>query len=293
MRKLHLFAAAAAITSTLAPPASATHWWGGYRWAVNNGILDVKVNATLSGDWATYVDTAVTSDWDTSDYLTLGNVRTASVDPKKCSPIAGEILVCSAAYGLRGWLGIATIWTDRKGRIAKATTKLNDSYFNLATYNTPAWKRLVSCQELGHDFGLAHQDETFGNVNLGSCMDYTNAPAGGVVGGFNYGPSNEYPNQHDYEELDIIYRDKNDGYTTAHASSTPSPTDFGIRDFTRPQPKAAAGDLGSGDSPAEWGAATHHDEKGRPDTFMRPLPGGGQMLTHVFWALDTRPQDIR
>jgi hypothetical protein len=107
------------------------------------------------------------------------------------------------------------------------------------------------------------------------------------------GPSNEYANQHDYDQLGIIYSGRADGYTTAHSSTSPSSTNFGIRDFTLPIPQEAADDRGAGDSPAQWGAATHRDERGRPDIFMRPLPGGGQVLTHVFWAPDTRAQDIR
>jgi len=295
MRKLHLLAAAAAVTGLFAVPASANHWWGSYRWAVVNGVLDVKVNAALtgSGGWATYVNGAVTADWEPSPNLTLGTVRTSTASAKKCSPITGEILVCNELYGLRGWLGIASIWTDTRGRIAKATTKLNDSYFSMTKYNTPAWKRLVACQEIGHNFGLAHQDEAFANVNVGSCMDYTNAPAGGVVNGFNYGPSNEHTNQHDHDQLATMYGGRADGYTTAHSSTSPSSTNFGVRDFTRPTPQKPADDRGAGDSPAEWGTPTHHDEKGRPDVFARPLPDGGQVVTHVFWAPDTRPQDIR
>ncbi len=37
------------------------------------------------------------------------------------------------------------------------------------------------CQEIGHDFGLDHQDENFNNPNLGTCMDYTNDPLGATV----------------------------------------------------------------------------------------------------------------
>jgi len=32
------------------------------------------------------------------------------------------------------------------------------------------------CQELGHDFWLDRQDETFDTPNLGTCMDYTSDP---------------------------------------------------------------------------------------------------------------------
>ena len=53
------------------------------------------------------------------------------------------------------------------------------------------------CQEVGHTFGLAHQDENFSNANLGTCMDYTSNPVGP--------PSNEHPNTHDYDQLVTIY----------------------------------------------------------------------------------------
>ncbi len=187
MRFFCILAATAAVAATMSVPASANHWWGGYRWAVTNGVLDVRVNAALTatGGWQSYVDEAVTKDWEASTVLTLGAVRAVSASPSKCNPISGEVLICNYAYGQRGWLGIASIWTDANGRIAKGTTKLNDSYFTMARYNTPAWKRLVACQEVGHDFGLGHQDEAFSNANLGTCMDYTNAPAGGILSGVN------------------------------------------------------------------------------------------------------------
>lgn len=73
-------------------------------------------------------------------------------------------------------------------------TKLNDYYFNQPTYNSPAWRQLVTCQEIGHTFGLDHQDESFSNPNLGTCMDYTNDPS-----------TNQHPNAHDYDQLATIY----------------------------------------------------------------------------------------
>ena len=108
--------------------------------------------------------------------------------------------------------------------------KAERQLFPSGSYNTPAWRALVACQEIGHDFGLDHQDETFNNVNLGTCMDYTNAPDGGVVGGFNYGPGNRHPNAHDYDELKTIYN-HNDGF-----SSTTASTNFGIREVGKATP---------------------------------------------------------
>ena len=74
--------------------------------------------------------------------------------------------------------GYRTDLDHGRTHITQAITKLNDTYFNTAAYNTPAWRRLVTCQEIAHNFGLDHQDEAFDNPNLGLCMDYTSDPGG-------------------------------------------------------------------------------------------------------------------
>ena len=274
--RVALVAGAAAVAFT---PAIATHSWGGYHWATTGSGLSLKVNTAVTSQWTSSVGTAI-SDWDSSRTLALTAQSAAGINTKKCIPIAGQALVCNDAYGRRGWLGIASIWLSN-GHIVQATTKLNDSYHDFAPYNSPEWRALVACQEIGHDFGLDHQDETFGNVNLGTCMDYTNAPAGGVYNGFDYGPGNEHPNKHDYDELKIIYS-HDDGYTSATAS-----TNFGIRQVGASPPAAAAG---IGDSPAEWGRAIHKDGQGRPDVFVKDLGPGKKALTHVFWAIGEGPR---
>ena len=104
-----------------------------------------------------------------------------------CKATAGRVEVCNSTYGNNGWLGIASISITGGTHITQGTVKLNDTYFNTAQYNTPAWRNLVTCQEVGHTFGLDHQDENFNNPNLGTCMDYTNDPS-----------TNQHPNQHDY-----------------------------------------------------------------------------------------------
>jgi hypothetical protein len=103
--------------------------------------------------------------------------------------------VCNAKYGNNGWLGIASIWISGS-HITQGTVKMNDTYFNTATYNKPSWKQMVLCQEIGHTFGLDHQDENFNNQNLGTCMDYSNDPARDDGQG-----NNLHPNAHDYNQL--------------------------------------------------------------------------------------------
>ena len=253
-------------------PASATNSWNNYHWAGNGTELTLKVNTTVTAQWVTSVPKAIL-DWDASNELTLiEQSAPAGTSRKRCNPIAGQILVCNDAYGRRGWLGIATIWLSN-GHIVQGTTKLNDSYHNYSPYNSEFWRSLVACQEIGHDFGLAHQDETFDNPNLGTCQDYTNNPEGP--------PANTSPNQHDYDQLSIIY-DHDDGFTTATSS-----TNFGIRQVGKAAPESSS-DAGAGDTMAEWGRAIHEDGKGRPDVFVRQLPDGRKMITHVHWALEAK-----
>jgi hypothetical protein len=273
MKRIYWRAALLSCAALVANPAFANHSWGGYHWAGDGSELPIKVNTSITPQWNTSVAGSI-ADWNTSTELALTRVN-SSASTKKCSPIAGQILVCNAPYGNRGWLGIASIWLT-SGHISQATTKLNDSYFNTAQYNTPAWRALVACQEIGHDFGLDHQDEGFGAPNLGTCMDYTNDPDGGGA----YGPSNEHPNKHDYDELNAIYN-HDDGFTTATAS-----TNFGVRQVGKAPPASAAG---SGDSPAEWGRAIHNDGQGRPDVFLKDLGAGKKVLTHVYWAIGKGP----
>ena len=263
----------------LATPAGATHAWSNYHWARTSTTLSLKVNKAISSVWTTSVNTAI-GDWNGRSVLSLTNQTAPSgTSAKRCSPIAGQILVCNDSYGNRGWLGIASINIDSANHITTGTTKLNDSYFNTAQYDKPEWRALVACQEIGHDFGLGHQDEVFGNVNVGSCMDYTNAPAGGTVGGFNYGPSNEHPNTHDTNELSIIYG-QTDSYTTTSAA-----TNFGIRGVGAKPPQELV-PVEIGDTRASWGVAVHRDGKGRADRFLLSVGGGRKIATHVFWASD-------
>ena len=282
IRNIARAALIASVAATFSAPAGATHAWNNYHWARTgtdvSAPLSLKVNLAITSAWTTSVNGAF-NDWNGRSVLRLGTPIASSANARRCSPITGQILVCNYSYGPRGWLGLASINIDSSNHITTGTTKLNDSYFNTATYDKPEWRALVACQEIGHDFGLGHQDETFDNVNVGSCMDYTNAPLGGIVGGFDYGPNNMHPNTHDTQELNIIY-----GHTDSYMT-TSAATNFGIRQVGQ---AGAAEPAAPGDTAREWGTAIHRDGKGRPDLFVRPLPGGGKMLTHVFWALEAK-----
>jgi hypothetical protein len=272
MSKIWVRAALLSCAALAVGPAMANHSWGSYHWNKTGSEVQLDVLKSITSQWNTSVNASI-SDWNQSSVLSLAG-QNSSANAKKCSPIAGKILVCNAAYGPRGWLGIASIWLSN-GHISQATTKLNDSYFNTSTYNTPAWRALVACQEVGHDFGLDHQDEGFGPPNLGTCMDYTNDPDGGGE----YGPSNMHPNQHDYDQLESIY-------SHVHAAQT----NFAIREVGKPaQAGGPASEAPAGDSPAEWGRAVHNDGQGRPNVFVKDIAPGRKMITHVFWAIGKGP----
>lgn len=267
MRKMMLRVALISSAALVAGPALANHWWGGYHWSLSGSELQLDVvDAVNTAAWDSALNTAI-SDWNVSRVLNFTKVSGAGVNAKKCSPIAGKIVVCNAAYGNRGWLGIAQIWLSN-GHISQGTTKVNDTYYNTATYNTTAWRSLVMCQEIAHDVGLDHQDENFNNANLGTCMDYTNNPA-----------TNQHPNQHDYAQLEEIY-------SHTHAAQT----NFAIREVGKAPPQAGVpAEAAGGDSPGEWGRAIHFDGLGRPDVYLLDLGGGRQKITHVFWAIGEGP----
>jgi hypothetical protein len=251
--KRTLFLATLVALTLIAFPliVGASHSWGNYHWARTSNPFTLKVGDNVNSTWDPYLDEAI-SDWSKSSVLDLTKVA-GGTRPKNCRPTSGRIEVCNANYGNTGWLGIAQIWVSGS-HITQAISKLNDTYFNTATYNTPAWRRLVMCQEIAHDFGLDHQDENFNNANLGSCMDYTSDPDGP--------PSNEYPNTHDYEQLEAIYYHL-DSSTTINAT----PADIAQGDFN---------------TPAQWGRLIKSE--GRAALFERDFGNGHKMFTFVIWA---------
>lgn len=254
-----------------AAAAEANHSWGGYHWMRTSNPFTLKLGDNVSSAWDAYLSTA-SNDWSVSGVLDTAIVigtalrhRSPNLD---CSPVSGTVQVCNKKYGKNGWLGLAQIWVSG-GHITQGTAKMNDTYFNTAKYNTRAWRNLVMCQEVAHTFGLDHQDENFDNANVGTCMDYTNAPAGGVVNGFNYGPSNEHPNAHDYEEIDLIYAHLDTTTTVSSARATGAST------------LAQSGDL---ENVSEWGRALRYSSDGKPSVLVRDLGNGQKIFTFVIWA---------
>ena len=240
----------------LASVAYANHSWGGYHWARTSNPFTLKLGDNVTSAWDAYLAGA-SADWSQSNVLDTTIVDGGVKSPKNCRPTAGRIEVCNAKYGNNGWLGLAQIWITGGVHISQGIAKMNDTYFNTSQYNTPAWRRLVMCQEVAHAFGLDHQDENFNNPNLGSCMDYTGDPDGPL--------SNEHPNAHDFEQLGIIY---------AHLDTTTT-VGAGVA------PRNGKANL---DNPTEWGQVVRQDARGRSSLYERDLGGGRKVVTFVFWA---------
>lgn len=241
------------VAMSIVSAVSANHSWGSYHWARTSNPFALKLGDNVSGAWDSVLNTAST-DWSVSSVLDT-TVVTGLSNPKNCKPLVGRVEVCNSKYGNNGWLGIAQIWITGGEHITKGVTKVNDTYFNTAKYNTLPWRNLVMCQEIGHNFGLDHQDEDFNNTNLGTCMDYASDPS-----------TNQHPNAHDYEQLEIIY---------GHLDST-----------TTASQTTASKNLGEevSDLRSSWGKAVKQDGRGRDSLFEKDLGGGNKVYTHVFWV---------
>ena len=234
-----------------------------YHWARQTPGLTLSVENDVGPGWQTYYGQAL-FDWTfTANSVPFSMLsRNSTNATPNCAGISGITRMCSRKYGFNGWLGLASIWVAADGEhITAGTVKLNDSYFDTATYNTQAWRNLVSCQELAHTIGLNHQDEIFTNANTGSCMDYTNDPS-----------TNQFPNDDDRATLANMYAVADSITTVASGPATSRGNGSGQI-------------LGLDEDALPPGAGPQNG-----DVFVRRLPNGMTLITHVFWV---RPGNVR
>ena len=236
---------------------TASHSWGDYHWAREANPFTLKLGDNLNATWKPYLATT-SADWTSSSVLNT-TIVPGRTTPRKCRATSGQVEVCNERYGNNGWLGIAQIWLSGT-HIVQGTTKLNDNYFNTAKYNTPAWRNLVMCQEVGHTLGLDHQDENFSNGNLGTCMDYTNNPE-----------SNQHPNPHDYQQLESIYSHVDSSTTVAQSASSAAEMPRHIAEH-------------DSDDPKQWGKLVASSKNGLKETYMLDFGRGYKIFRHVIWV---------
>jgi hypothetical protein len=248
-----LLAACLAVTglAVSASSAAATPWINSstgnpYHWARTANPFTLKLGSDVTSAWTSSLGGAST-DWSKvgtlTDYFgtftTTNPLRTTVVagltTGRKCRPASGRVEVCDAAYGNNGWLGLASIWASGD-HITQGTVKLNDTYYgSSSSYNTPIWRAAVTCQEVGHTFGLDHQDTS--GANFHTCMDYATTPDSW----------NTHPNRYDYSTLVTDY---------AHLDSTSTlaaiTTNSGRHALRRVRDNLYVEDLGDGNRRFVW-----------------------------------------
>ncbi len=241
----------------------ADHSWGDYHWARTTSSFDLTVVNSTTSDWDPYVEQAV-GDWSSSSVLNM--VESSGSDAKRvrrrCQGGSGQVRICNDTYGNTGWLGIAGISLDNNGHITTGYTKLNDTYFSQSYYNSPDWKQSVTCQELGHNVGLGHQDEDFDNQSLFSCMDYQDPPF-------------EFPNGHDFDQLETQYGHL-DTYNSYDGGSP------GGGGGCNAPPGKGCNKSSTANTPPGWGISL--GRRGQQEVFIRIDADGTRHLVHVTWA---------
>lgn len=257
-RRILLAVLVLSILATFATVSFASHSWGGYHWARTSNPFTLKVGNNLTSTWTTSFNTAI-ADWNSSSVMNLTKI--AGTAGNNCKMVAGTVQVCNRTYGNNGWLGLASINITGGTHITQGTAKMNDTYFNTSTYNNPNEKLHVMCQEVGHTFGLDHQSTS--GASLNTCMDYfsnTGANAGSTL--------STHPNQHDYDELVIIYSHL-DSFSTLAARTA-----------------ASAGYSEATNDPNSWGWLVSQSANGRSSTYERGNSDGSSTATHVYWIIE-------
>ena len=258
-----VFAVLATVVA-LVSATSASHSWGGYHWARTTPQFTLKLGDNLtSGDWRGHL-AQTSSDWNSGNSAVLTAIVGGSGAPgkKRCPMVAGTTQVCNGAYGNNGWLGLASINITGGTHITQGSAKMNDTYFNTATYNNTNEREHVMCQEVAHTFGLDHQSTNGSSLN--TCMDYfsnTGANATSTL--------STRPNAHDFQELNIIY---------AHLDSTTT-----VAALTAPSASAA---VDVTEDPESWGELVSQSNNGRSSKYEKFQSDGSMTVTHVYWTLE-------
>lgn len=251
------------LIAIVAVPATlfATHSWGGYHWARQTSQFTLKLGDNMTtADWKSHLSSS-SANWNSGNSAVLTAIVPGTSN-KRCSMVAGTTQVCNGRYGNNGWLGLASINITGGTHITQGSAKMNDTYFDTATYNNPNEREHVVCQEIAHTFGLDHQSTDGSSQN--SCMDYfsnTGANAGSTL--------STKPNAHDFEELNIIY---------AHLDSTTTVA-------AKTNPAASASDVSN--DPNSWGQLISQSRNGRSSTYERIENDGSKTVTHVYWTIET------
>jgi hypothetical protein len=261
-KRLALIVSVGLAFAATATTAQASHSWGDYHWARTTPQFTLKVGNNLTtANWRGHLS-QTSSDWNSGGTPLITSIVAGTAN-RRCSMVVGTMQVCNGTYGNNGWLGLASINITGGVHITQGSAKMNDTYFNTATYNNPNERLHVMCQEVAHVFGLGHTSEDGSSQN--TCMDYfsnTGANAGST--------QSTKPNAHDFSMLKSMY---------SHLDSTTTVASFG-EVFT------ASADADVSDNPSSWGHLVRQSANGRSSVYERHNANGSKTLTHVFWTAE-------
>jgi hypothetical protein len=166
-----------AIVLGLPMGAWASHRWGCWRYA------DYYINWYNggTGDYYNIYNEEAKTDADAwSPYTDI------FLNPVSSSGTSDHVNAYNGYYGGTGWLGIAEIRRYSGCIVLEGRCRLNQSYLENGSYSRTN-KKHVACQEVGHLFGLGHNESS-----STTCMNdlILNAPQ---------------PNTHDRDLINSIY----------------------------------------------------------------------------------------
>ena len=255
INKVRLLAVIGLIAVLAAVPlsAGATNAWSNYHWARTANPFTIKVVDSMTTSWDDNLDIAI-SDWNASSVMNVAKEAgsTTTSIRRRCPTVSGKVRACNYTYGNNGWLGLAQIWVSGS-HITQGTAKMNDTYLASSSY-TETNRQQVVCQEIGHDWGLDHQDTS--GADLNTCMDYDD------------NLSNPSPNAHDYQQLETIYTHL-DSTTTIAAATASAPAGFANANV---------------EAQENWGEKVAESADGRTALYIRDFGNGFKIFTFVIWT---------
>ncbi len=125
----------------------ATHRWGCWIQPTNAPNFYNGAN----GEYTAIFDEVVSQNFDSWDNSTIMDL------PRVGGPGFNTISGYNGFYGGTGWLGLATILQSSGCTINEGRSDLNQSYLDNGSYSRTN-KLHVACQEVGHLFGLDHNE---------------------------------------------------------------------------------------------------------------------------------------